>query len=320
MKSFIPYSLLLAAAACGVAVGQTTAYTTPVGYSTQTLLASKFNLIGLDLHKPISVTGTLTAVSGAVLTDTSVTNFATALTASRTYILEMVTGTAAGVSQEFVTVSGSTLTLPSSVTGVAVGDQYQIRVAPTLEDIFGTTTSVLTKGATAALADNIYLPNGSGGYNVYWQNTAGSFRNFVGGTAAANVPVVYMDGLLVKKGATAGSLVLSGEIKKISSTNTIVKGFNPLGTGYPAGSTLQNIGLTGIQKGATAALSDKIHIPNGSGGYNIYWMNSASSWRNFVGGTAATAPTALTPGFFIEKVATGTVAIKQTAPTEYSSL
>ncbi|MDP3851284.1 MAG: hypothetical protein Q8Q59_12320 [Luteolibacter sp.] len=318
MKPYL-FSLIAAAAACGLASAQT-AYTTPVGYVTQALTPSKFNLIGLTVQTPVAVAGDLEDVTGAVLTDSDVVDFAAVLTPSRTYIIEITSGTAFGASQDFVTVSGSTVTLPGAITGLANGDKYQIRVAPTLETVFGTTTSVLQKGAVSGSADIVYLPNGSGGYLQYWQNLAGSWRNFIGGSAASNIPVIYLDGILIQKRAAAASLVFSGEVKTIGSTTAIIKGFNPIGSVYPAGSTLQNIGLADdLLKGAVAGSADIVHIPNGSGGYTLYWLNLASSWRNFIGGGAAPADIPLTTGFFIEKRNVGTVTVDIAPPSTYAT-
>jgi hypothetical protein len=48
----LTYSLFAAAAACCFASAQTTAYTTPVGYVTETLAPGRFNLVGLTVHNP----------------------------------------------------------------------------------------------------------------------------------------------------------------------------------------------------------------------------------------------------------------------------
>ena len=104
-------TLLLAAAACGLAGAQatTTAYTNPVGYTTQTLNANSFNLVGFNVLTPAIASGVLTGVSGATVTDTNV-NFTTVLPVGKTCVLEITSGTllAPGTVQEFVTWSGST--------------------------------------------------------------------------------------------------------------------------------------------------------------------------------------------------------------------
>jgi len=102
MKTYIPYSLLAALAACGMAYGASTAYTTPVGYTTQALPANVLSLVGVNILTPSVASGLLTGVSGATLTDSNV-NFTTLLTAGKTYVLDIKTGTAAGTVQEFVT-------------------------------------------------------------------------------------------------------------------------------------------------------------------------------------------------------------------------
>src|SRR5688572_17647825 len=50
MKTFIPYSLLAALAASGLALGAETAYTTPVGYVSQTCLSNSDTLVGTPLR------------------------------------------------------------------------------------------------------------------------------------------------------------------------------------------------------------------------------------------------------------------------------
>jgi len=73
MKPYIPYSLILAAASCGMAFGAATAYTTPVGYTTNIIKAAypggpKNNIMSLPLVNSASWAGTVTSVSGDVLT------------------------------------------------------------------------------------------------------------------------------------------------------------------------------------------------------------------------------------------------------------
>jgi hypothetical protein len=316
----LSFSLLAAALATGLA-SATTAYTTPVGYTTQPLNANQFNLLGLTLQNPVVVAGNLEDVSGAVLTDSDIADFAAVLPAGSTYIIEITSGEALGTSQDFVTRSGSTVTLPSAVAGLAATDTYQIRIAPTIEQIFNTDGSVLQRGLTSATADIIYIPNGTGGYNQYWTNNAGSIRNFVGGTAAPNIPVVYMDGVLIQKRATSSSLIVTGEVKTIGSTTVAVKGFNPIGTIYPVGTTLQNFGLDDdVQRGLTSATADIVYISNGSGGYTLYWLNNAGSWRNFVGGAAAAPDIPLSSAIFIERKPVSSLALDLTPPSSYSSL
>jgi hypothetical protein len=300
MKPLLPYSLIAAAALCGVALGQTTATTTPVGYTTQTL-ATGFNLVGLTLHPSPLASGAFETVDGNTLTDNDVTF---APVAGRSYVLEITSGPLNGYIQEVpaASISANTITTPQNLAtmGLAAGVNYKLRVAPTLEEVFGTTDSILKKGATAAAADIVWVPNGSGGYDRYFLNTLNAWRNAAGG-AAPNIPLVYTDGFFVERKDPAVSFVHSGEVKTGPTVSAVSTGFNLLSTVYPAGVTLQNLGLDDdLKRGATAAAADLVWVPNGTGGYNRYFLNTLNAWRNAAGGEAP-ANLALTSAVFIER-------------------
>jgi hypothetical protein len=320
MKSYIPYSLLAAAAACGMAFGAETAYTTPVGYSTTTIKQG-FNLTALTLQTPVVVAGSFTAVSGSDLTDTKVADFAAVLTSGRTFILEITSGTGIGVTQPFVTRLGSTITTPAPV-GAAVGDNYKIRIAPTLEEVFGTTTSILAKNNNGSLADNVYVPNGTGGFNRYFLNNSNVWRLVTPAGAAPNVPLIYLDGIFIERKATGTvDFVNSGEVKKGITKSIVRQGFNQLGANYPAGTTLQNFGFeTSVLKSNNGSLADNIYIPDGLGGYIRYFLNASNVWRIVTPAGAAPADVPLTSGFLYERKTAGTISVVFTPPASYSSL
>jgi len=125
-----------------MAQDSTTAYTKPSGFVTHTLKAGQFNLIGLTLHKPVTVAGTFTAVSETTLTDSNV-DFGSVLTAGKTYILEITDAADSalnGTIQEITSWSGNAITTPVDLVayGLSVGDKYQLREVATLQQIFGT--------------------------------------------------------------------------------------------------------------------------------------------------------------------------------------
>ena len=318
MKKFIPSSFLLAALTTGVAFSQTTAYTTPVGYSTTTLV-NGFNVLGLTLQASAVSSGSLSSVGASSVT-VSTADFTTALTAGATYILEITSGAKNGAIQEITSWTATTLNTPDNLltAGVEATASYKLRKAPTLEDVFGTTASVLKKGATATLADVVWVPTGPGTYNRYFLNTSSAWRNAAGG-AALNKPIIYTDGILVEHKTTNVDLVTSGEVKTSVTGSVISKGFNLIGTVYPAGVTLQNVGLSNLKKGATATLADVVWVPKGPGVYDRYFLNTSNVWRNAAGG-AATADLPLTSGILIEKKDAGNTTLTLTAPTAYSSL
>ena len=308
---------LLSAATCGVcglAFGQSTAYTAPVGYTTTTINQG-FNPTAITLHAPALVSGSLEIVQGNVLTDSDITDFATILPAGRTYIIEITGGTGAGATQDFITVTGSTMTMPASI-GVDVGSQYKVRVAPTLEEIFGTTTTILKKNNNGANADNVYVPDGLGGYIRYFINASSVWRRVSPAGAAPNTPIMYLDGIFVeRKDAGSVSLVITGEVKTTPTISSINQGFNLIGTVYPAGATLQNFGFEDdVLKNNNGANADNIYIPNGLGGYARYFLNASNVWRIVSPAGPAPANVSLTPGLFFERKAAGTVAVDFNVP------
>ena len=72
-------------------------YTTPAGYTTQTLKANQYNLVGLTLHGDPLASGSIDAVTNTVLTDNQA---AFSVVAGRSYILEITNDANAGVSLE----------------------------------------------------------------------------------------------------------------------------------------------------------------------------------------------------------------------------
>lgn len=342
MKTYIPYSLILAAASAGMAFGAETAYTTPVGYTSQTLAPSTFNLVGTNVQRPALVAGLVTGVSGATVTATAV-DFTAGLPAGKTCVLEITSGTAAGTVQDFVTWSGNTITLPAAVAGIAAGDSFKVRASDTLQGLFPTGTLVPSGNLNASAADKVWVPQGDGTYIRYffkggaanpgWHTTTNG--STIGETAAiaSDIPVLYTDGLIVQTGtAPITPLVLSGEVKKTGSNTLVVKGFNLISTVPPVGLTLFTSGLqTQLTPSGNlnASAADKVWVPQGNGTYIKYFFKGGATnpgWHtttngSTIGETAAlTVDVNLTPGVYIERVATSSAILKLNVPTSYSSL
>jgi hypothetical protein len=326
---------ILAAAACGMAFGQTTAYTNPVGYTTQTLSANSINLVGLTLQTSTLASGNFETITATTLTDTGVTY---APVANRTYVLEIITSpaTPALVGSIFeipaANISGSVITVTTvpATDLVALGltstATYNLRLAPNLEEIFRTdSTSMLTRGLSATNADVVWVPTGTVGvYNKYFVHSSTSaFRVSGTTTPAPNIPVIYADGLLVQKKATATDLTISGEVKKVGTNSVLTAGINPVSVVSPAGLTLTTAGFdtsTGWVKGLSATNADIVWVPNGVGTYAKYYFHSSTSlWRNMATNTAIGADVDLPSGVWVQKK-TGTLTLKLKVPTGYSSL
>ncbi|RYZ90969.1 MAG: hypothetical protein EOP06_07295 [Proteobacteria bacterium] len=336
MKTYT-YALLAAAAATGMALAQT-AYTTPVGYSTQTL-AQGFNVAGLTLQKSADVAGNFETVTSTQLTDTGAVY---APVVGRTYIVEMTSGAQVGSIFEVLasSISGSTITVttvPATdlvALGVAAGDTYKLRVAPTLEEIFTTTPlasgGTLTTSLNITNSDIVWVPNGTGGFDKYFlrSGTPATFQRITGTTtftAAPNVPLIYTDGIYIeKKLAATASLTVSGEVKKVGSNSTIRAGFNVVSLVAPAGLTLRTAGLEDdLQKALNSTNSDIVWVQQPNLTYAKYYFNSNATtggWRDVATNTNLPALTdpILGTSILIEKRA-GVSQLDLNVPASYSN-
>jgi hypothetical protein len=333
MKTYLSYSFILAAAACGLATGQT-AYTNPVGYTTQSLAANSFNLVGLNVVSPTLTAGVLTSAAGTTVGD-STQNFTTLIPAGKMAILEITSGAAAGLVQEFTSWSAGVITLPVSASA-AVGDSYKVRLAQTVQQLFDA-TNLTTAGINPTNADKVWVPTGIGGaYTKYWLKTGvnAGWHTTVNGTTdtglvTGDIPVIYIDGLLVEKKGTATDLVMSGEVKTKNSNSLVVNGFNLLSIPSPVGSTLFTAGLTATDltpAGINPTNADKLWVPGPGGSYTKYWLKTGVSagWHTTVTGTTdtglVTTDVTLPAAVFIERKATGSGVVSLEVPTGYSSL
>lgn len=326
MKTFIPLTLAAALAASGISHAQP-AFSKPSGYVTQSL-GKGFNLVGLTLVKPVVYAGKINSISGSVLTLAS----AHGLSAGKMYVAEFTAsaGTNSSIVQDFNVYSGSSVTLPAAIPGLAVGDSVSIRAATTLEEIFGTS---LQTGGNAAASDIVWLPATNGQYDRYYYKTPlagtpGWFKIGQPETAASNTPVTYVDGMFVeRKALTALALTITGEVKTTATNFVVQKGFNLVASLYPAGSTLASSKLSLTLKSAgNAAASDVVWIPSSPGVFARYYyktpLSGTPSWTRIsstevtVDGSTITLPGSV----FIERKDVGSKVVSLTPPSSYSSL
>ena len=297
-----------------------TAVSKPVGYYTENL-GTGFNLVGVNLHGKVLASGTLTAESGADVTD-STKDFSTILNdATATYIIEFASGTVA----EITNVAGDTLTLAGAV-GAGVGADYSIRQAETLASVFGTN---LTQGATDASADVVWVPDGTaGGFTRYFSSSlgGGEFRDATNAFASpAKPPVVfYPDAVFVERKGGAIDIVISGAVKTTGTVVNMPTGFYPVTVSGPVGSTLQNSGLGSVlTAGATDASADVVWVPGAPGVFDRYFVSSLGAPGEFRDATNAFSPLPgdvdLGSAVLIERKGASTSA-EFAVPSFYSSL
>jgi hypothetical protein len=326
MKPFIPYSLLAAAALCGVAFGQT-ATTTPVGYVTIPLQANQFNLVGLTLHNPVVAAGVLDAESATSVTDNEV-NFGTSLEAGSTYILELANGTV----QEVTSWAGSVLTTPNDITGqVTPGTTtYKLRKAATVADVFGANNSAgLTASADGVLdgVDKVLILNAGGTFDtVFYFNDGAGIQGWFDDSFedASNKAIVYPDAFFVQKAGTASSLVVSGEVKTVPTGGALMAGWNYVGGLAPVGLT---VGTTGLESffapsaDGTIDSADLLLLQNPDGTYKttFYFNDGAGTVGWFDDAFESVSSDALGTAVLIFS-RSGPKAFTVSVPASYSTL
>ena len=162
MKTYLPYSLILAAAASGMASGAETAYTTPVGYVTQTAAANSDTIVGLSLRKASVAAGALSGVPDTVTTPGSAilslsgTLGFTVNAYSNAYYAKFKSGAASGkwfaISSN--TASGLTVDLNGATLTAAASDTLEVIKFWTLTELIdpatATTDPLTTPNAVVA--------------------------------------------------------------------------------------------------------------------------------------------------------------------------
>ena len=282
MKTYIPYSLLLAGAASGLALGAETAYTTPVGYvslgdTTVGQPAVKANtdvLVSIPLNRSSVFQGVSASIVGNMITFTG-TSFGS-FTATP-HVIKIETGVKSGLSALISANSNTSVTvaLPAgeSLTGVTTLDSISIRPAWTLLSTLGATLPAGTQVLSySGIASGINL----GADLIYEFDGTNWLDGFTFGIAD-NVVLYPGESFIVRNNSASpiASMVLSGEVPK-SRSRVIVSNLAP-GTGQDNFVTYvspvnENIGASSL--GSVSTAGDQVfEFDNGLAGIN----KSASS-------------------------------------------
>lgn len=293
--TFFLIAILSPAALHAQAVGVPTAFTTPVGYSGESLQQG-MNLVGFTLHKRVISLGTVSSITpDSVTLAESLPEKSSAhdlpLTPGLTYILEITTGAKAGVIQEITAWQGLRLTVAEDLgkAGVAAGDQFRLRRAATLNEVFDPRNTTLQSGPNPAQADVIFIPEGES-FGQFRQcfiltspDAPALWVDAATGRPVGNLPLVYPDGLIVqRKGTTPAHIANVGETKPGPTRSVIRTGFNLIATPSADSPTLQNIGLENdLEKNDNPTKADTVWLrdPNAIGGtFIIYHLDASGTW------------------------------------------
>jgi hypothetical protein len=335
MKSTIATTMLAAALVCASQAQTGSYFTAPLGCTTHNL-SKGVNVLGITLHNPTLASGTFSAVAGTTLT---APDLSLSPATGRTYILEITSGTLAGVIQEIpaASISGTTITTSQNLAtlGLAVGNSYNLRLAPTLEEIFTTTPlsngGILHATISPSTADVVSIPNGAGGYDRYYLRSGGTpaFRRVATNLPTPNVPVIYVDGILIdKKTTTAAAVVATGEVKTTGSNTVIVKGINPVGVVAPTGLNLFNAGLEDdLLANINPSTADIVWVPQPNLTFRKFYRRSGVSggWRDLANPSAnltqaQAEAVSLSSAIIIERRGNNAANLDLNVPAFYSNL
>ncbi len=278
MKPFLPYSILAAAAASGLAFGQ--AYTTPVGYVTHSLPANGATLVGLTVQSPTVIAGVVDSASSSVLSDADV-NFETALGVhgvdSPVHVLELENG----VIQEIQSWTSNSITVVDSLEAFVTPNEtkYKVRKAVTISDVFGANNSAglaSTSDGEPGTYDEVLVLNAGGtAFESVFYYDDGSFSAWYDSNfnEVADLPLIYTDAFYIRRIAGAPKdLVITGEVKTTPTVLRVIPGNTFVGAVNPAATTLGNSGLSDflVPDDGVNVDFDKILIQQSNGSYNTY--------------------------------------------------
>ena len=239
MKTYIPYSLLAALAACGMASGASTAYTTPVGYvslgdtaGANAVAANTDSMISVPLARPAEYAGTVASVGANTLTVSGTPSWTTNQFTSVPYCLVVKSGAQKGLFAVITanTVDTLTLTVTTGVlSGVVAADQVVIAKCWTLGSflpIAGIPTG------TTLLAYNGTTPGINLAANLIYTKGPSNWIQTFGGSGDATNHILYPgESFILRTGANpVPSLVISGEVPTWNSRTSINK-LTATGTG-----------------------------------------------------------------------------------------
>jgi hypothetical protein len=240
MKPFIPYSLLAAAALCGVALGQS-ATTTPVGYITipiggnssgSALGASTF--IGSSLVNSADFAGAaVSSPSGGKVITFSGGVPADLDGASQ---LEITSGSQAGWWTTITASTATTITVADDFpSGLDADVKVAVRKFTTVKDLLGDNAAGLDEADEVLLLDPVEQTISTLVYFDGW-------FNFVT-EEPADGEIIYPGGgiVVVRKGPTSLSLVQTGEVKTTPTQVDVYPGVNWLAQPNPTGGTFASM-------------------------------------------------------------------------------
>jgi hypothetical protein len=343
---------LLSAAACGVcglAFGQSTAYTDPVGYVTVSAAAGNGSTRTVSvLSIPLVYTETITgAATGRItgVTANSISNSSAGWSAGGLsvpafpYVIRITSGAAVGHTFLISTATANTattatidaeeaakvdLTTLGIVTG-ASGDTYAIYTCDTLSGVFGTPATTGIQGGTATNgsgADIVQMSVAGSWRQYYYNTTSSSWRRIGPNTLSNDVPIRPDSAVIYSRlAASVLNLTCIGTVpttdRKALVNNS---GVSFLSGSWPVGLTLATSAIQSTPGWIStptysATTSDIVQMAVG-GAWNKYY-HTGTNWKR-VGPNTISDSVAIPTGsaFIIQKAGSspGVTALSQVLP------
>ena len=227
MKTYIPYSLLLAAAASGLALGQT-AYTTPVGYVSLSIgsvpgtavPANSDASISLPLDRSVEFSGVVSSVTGNQITIAGSPNLGNYAVAGVPHLAKLSSGVKSGL-QGLITVNTAnsvTISVPTgdSLAGVLAGNKISIIKAWTPLALFGATPPA---AGTQILGYSGLNPGINLGIDITYEYDGTNWVDVNSFDNADNAVLYQGESLTIRNSAPTAiaSLIISGTVTVANS-------------------------------------------------------------------------------------------------------
>ncbi|MES2568595.1 MAG: TIGR02597 family protein [Verrucomicrobiota bacterium] len=300
MIHFLPrFRNYAAVLACSIAVAlapslsaETTATTTPVGFITVTIPAAanattpSSRTLSIPLYNTAAYAGAVASVDSSSAFTVSGAAWTANQFTTVPHFVRVKTGTNVGrffliashtANQLTVNTNGANLT-----TLLAANDNCEIVPANTLGSVFGTTTPLLQANADAALADKVFIWNGTA-FDSFFHN--GTNWRKATTTTNENNTVLYPDeGFFITRVATTPvNLTLMGTVPSTAEkTDLAGSGSTFIGNRFPVDIQLVALGLHQTPNwvsGPTAKTSDTVYAWNMAAGiWDVYFYNG-TNWK-----------------------------------------
>lgn len=254
MKTYT-YSLLLAAAATGMAFGQT-AYTTPVGYvalgdttaGQPAVKATTDSAISIPLARPTEYSGLVASVAGSTVTVEGTPAFTVNQFTSVPYTLTVKSGTQKGLTAVVTANTANSITLTAvtgSVAGIAAGDQVIVAKAWTVGSFLP--IAGIPNGTQLIAFDGSANGTNLPASQIYTKGPSNWIQTFGGSGDATNAILYPGESFILRTGPNPiAALSVSGEVpttnhrtiinKKLASVaqDTRISYFSPTGEAVSA--------------------------------------------------------------------------------------